>query len=262
MKYFLFGEGKTEDVVMRKLIRACFPEDSLARSIIVTEAGGRENQFKAIEITVGPQLIKGLGCIVLVDRDRENTDGYDVVRSTQQRWTRWLQKFLDTEGIEATVSFEKHPQYDTILLYQTPPALPNVRFVLHIAESPPIPDLHGYPFHNAATDDYILALALTEGVLNRFAHKAHIDAHIIRNKTTHEIPELLEKNGFRELVAKDAIAMYMTATRFLKIKRTMVEAEATFAGVVIDRAEQFARAEFEQVFASHIAAIKLLTQEE
>lgn len=125
------------------------------------------------------------------------------------------------------------------------------KVALHLAQPPSVSSLDDHPFHNTTTDGYILAAALTHDVVVKFANEAGIDEKALLQKVTHEVPALMKKNGLSTLEAKDLIAAYMIASRFLKTKRSM--SMKAFIDAVMNR---IAKEEFDRIFASIIAAIK------
>jgi hypothetical protein len=285
MNCFVFGEGKTELYVMEYLLKYVLgykfakmhrgkgkdrqlsiflPDLDTSPYVMIKETGGKQtdDQIRIIGNTLEPELSLGVQCLALADCDE-----HDTMQSLQTKYEHIFLEVVKKRFHPLDVSLQVVEGWQNILLYQTPSELPTIRFVLHIAQAPTIPTLEQYSFHNATTDNYLLAIALTDGVLDSFANDASegqpdhpIGAKTLQSKVVQEIPELLIKNGFKNLDAKDFNAIYMTVARFLK--NTVDEPQVSFVKALMGCAIKEAQAEFEQVFASHIAAIKLLTQEE
>jgi hypothetical protein len=284
MNLFVFGEGKTELYVMEAILKQgwkcenvkmqrdrarklsiILSDVTFGRAITIKETGGKSfnEQSQVIENALSVELEQGVQCLILADRDSGET-----VQGLQTRYEHLFQAVLKRRNIVSDVVFQVVEGNENVFFYQTPPELPDIRCALHIAQAPIIPVLEEYTFQNTTTDDYILAMALTDGVLRSFAQDAGkgqeqpIEAEILRRKVVQEIPSLLKENGYENLDAKDYNAIYMMVARFLK--NTVSEANATFVKALMGRATSIkdAQQEFERIFASHIAAIKLLQQEE
>lgn len=280
MNLFIFGEGVTDLYMMEFVLKHMFEDNYHVKmerdkkerklSIILTdphtntrsiikETGGESNkdQRKIIGATLGPELQQGLRCIVLADRDQD-----DTIASLQMKYENMFQDILQQENIQTHISFQPLDAWNNVLVYKTPSSLPDIRLIIHIAHINSIPTLETYPFQNTSTDDYILAIALAMKVLESFAKDASegqvspIKPEILHKKVTQEIPTLLRDNGFEDLDAKDFNAIYMTVARFLK--NTASEPNATFVKAVLGRATKHAKTDFEQAFASIIAAVREL----
>ena len=250
MNLYVFGEGKTEERLIKQLMAAIAPDVRMD----FRQSEGRGRLVTTIVSSLGPELEQPVCCLVLVDRD--NGDSIDSIR---ERYKSSFQALLEERGFSSIVSFRALEENENVLeLVLNPPGSPDLRVALHVAETPDSLRIHG--FNNDTTDGYILAAALTEPVLERFAKKAGIDSQRLSEKVAQEIPDLMKANGVRALDAKDLIAAYMAAARFLKVNRS--EAEDTFAGIVVARAIRYARQDFDRIVSSIVAAINVVVNEE
>ena len=249
MNLYVFGEGKTEERLMKQLIAHIAP----GLRMDFTQSAGKGQLVETIIARLGPELMQPVRCVVLVDRD--NGDSIDSIRS---RYDAGFQRLLDERGFTSTVSFRVLDGQENILaIGLNPPGSPDLRVALHVAKTPD--SLQGHKFNNDTIDGYILAAALTETVRERFAQKAGIDSQGLFDKVTREIPDLMKANGVQVLDAKDLIAAYMAAARFLKVNRS--EAQDTFAGIVVARTIRRASQDFDQIFSSIVAAINVLQED-
>ena len=249
MSLYVFGEGKTEERLMRQLIAYVAPDLRMD----FTQSKGKGKLVETIVASLGPDLMQPVRCVILADRDTD-----DSVNSIRQRYKAGFQRLLDERGFTPIVSFRvQEKQKNVLVLVLNSPGSPDLQVALHVAKTPD--SLQGHKFNNDTIDGYILAAALTETVRERFAQEAGIDSQGLFNKVTQEIPALMRANGAQVLDTKDLIAAYMTAARFLKIKRS--EAKDTFAGIVVARTIKYASQDFDQIFSSIVAAIDAVKED-
>lgn len=243
MNLYVFGEGKTEERLMKQLIARVAP----GLKMDFSQSKGKGKLVEKIVESLGPELTQPVRCVVLVDRD--SGDSIDSIRS---KYEAGFQRLLAERNLTSTASFRVlEGQENVLALVLNPPDTPDLRVALHVAKTPD--SLQGHKFNNDTIDGYILAAALTETVRDRFAQKAGIDSQGLFDKVTREIPDLMKANGVQALDAKDLLAAYMAAARFLKIKRS--ETEDTFSGIVVARAIKRASHDFDHIFSSLVAAI-------
>ncbi len=248
MNLYVFGEGKTEERLMKQLLAYAAPDLKMD----FRQSEGKGKLVETIVASLGPELLQPVRCLILSDRDSD--DSIDSIRS---KFKAGFQRLLTERGFTASASFSALAGHENVLtLVFGSSDSPDLQVALHVAQTPPSLQVG---FDNDATDAYILAAALSEPVRERFAQKAGISAQDLFDKVTQEIPELLRANGVQRLDAKDLIAAYMTAARFLKVNRS--EAADTFAGVVIARAIRRARPDFDRIFSSIVAAIDAVTED-
>ncbi len=255
----IFVEGPTEERVLAKL---CHRTNISEQDLLIESVRGKKNLWGKAAISLEPDIGSGERRAILFLRDNDADDKgiATIVGDFQQN----IEHLLQEHGVQETVSFQQpivqHPNIFSYTLLI--PERVDIRVLIHIAEPPTLPlSLDGYPFDNATTDHYILAAALIDAVIQRFATE---DAGIVPttfvNKVLHELPDLLRANGMKDIGVKDIISCYMTTARFLKVKGS--EKKELFASIVLDRAWTHAKNEYQHIFASHIAAISLLTQKE
>ncbi len=250
MKPFIVGEGKTEE----RVIETILGEEQYRFQVV--RAGGKNQLVSVMEA----RLVTNPSILFLRDCDSGETIekvcqgiAKELKRSAKKRGLPWDE--LDFQPVEGWNNIFSC----TISSLSMSPA-PQIH--LHVA-SPvdSLKDILGehYPFRSTTTDDYILAAALTEGVLEKFSidKKVSILPEALKRKVVEKIPSLLRENGIRDIVAKDMNAIYMTVARF-----PSQESNEAFAEKVVRNAFESSREEYQHIFASHIAAIGFLSQKE
>jgi len=258
MSFYIFGEGKTEKILVDRLTndKAAKKLDiSLSSRPVFIGTGGKYHSISRISETLEPELspFQKVRCVILADRDAGET-----TESIREKYENGFRQILEASDYNTDISFQLLQNWNNILTFATvPPDLPDLQVALHIARTPALPISEDQIADSATTDGYILAAALTEGVIHRFARKAGLTREKLSDKVTLEIPELMRRNGIASLDAKDFISAYMTASRFLKIKRS--EDESTFAGIVISRAVQREPDAVKKIFASILKAFRCMT---
>lgn len=103
-------------------------------------------------------------------------------------------------------------------------------------------------FVSDTIDGYILALAMNETVLEKFAKEADIAPEALRAKVIEEVPKLAKNNGINFDQAKDFLGVYMAMSRFFTNNRS--EKDDVFSGVVASRAKKRVTDEFQETFRS------------
>ncbi|RJQ30097.1 MAG: hypothetical protein C4589_03985 [Peptococcaceae bacterium] len=228
----------------------------------VTICGSKNKMIEEIRVTAGPdlhnQLYNQLGIVIFRDRDGNETE-----EDIKQSFFNGFKKLL-TENVSlppfAVFDAEKYPN---VYWFQheerNEERDENFKLivVLHIARPQPL-SYWERPFTNSATEDYILAAGLTGQVLERFAGECRLSPEALQNKVLREIPGVLRSNGI-DVQQKDLLAAYMTACRFLVIKRS--DDEKSFTRILLDRFKKYAADHLEEVFGSMLAAMKLATDD-
>jgi hypothetical protein len=148
-------------------------------------------------------------------------------------------------------SFKPHQKFKNLYEIDVPGA--NSRVALHIAAPPSI---SGMEFVSDTIDGYILALAMNESVLEKFAEKADIAPEALRAKVIEEVPKLAKDNGINFDQAKDFLGAYMVMSRFFTNNRS--EKDDVFSGVVVNRAKKRVTDEFQEIFRSIKTALDFL----
>jgi hypothetical protein len=128
---------------------------------------------------------------------------------------------------------------------------PGLRFVLHIADPPQLEDLD---LKNVTTDCYVLALALQDPVLERFARDISSQNDALHILVTEKVPQTIIDQGITFDEDKDFLAAYLCAARFWTVKRT--EEKERLLKIVLARARKYAHDEFWSIFASWRTAIE------
>jgi hypothetical protein len=246
---FVFGEGKTEEVVF-----ACLSQEKALRPLI--PVNGKTNFVSGILEKVEQNFAPGIpGQMVriLAFRDRDKGEQIDSICQSFAPIGNSLRGEM--------LQFTPEQNFSNVLVSTIQPTQqrPGLRFVLHIADTPTgIPEQLNQ-FDSKTTDAYILSLALSDGVLSRFGQKVsteevRIGPDIIKAKVLSELPRLFASNGIGFDTDKDYLAAYLIATRFWKINRT--EQEVRLVQVILDRAMKYATDVFEKTFASWMFAIE------
>jgi hypothetical protein len=247
----VFGEGATEE----RLVRCLLPHAAPGWRADFRTSGGKGSLAATIRNSLGeklsqPALQSPVHCVIMADQDAGET-----TQRIQQRHADGLRRLLDERGYPSDqVVFRPVADHDNVSLFTQllPPGL-ELCVALHIARRPAsLQALDLAP--GASTDDYVLAVALADPVVQRFADEAGLPAPALTEKVKVEIPQLLRANGVADLEAKDLIGIYMAVSRFLKVKRT--EGKERFADIAAQRALKDAQPEFDAIFASLIAAIR------
>jgi hypothetical protein len=259
----IFGEGPTDVSLMRKLLAHVFdiPVRNLDKRFDVKPSGSKTQLWPTAKEVLRADIGSGIHHTVLILRDRD--EGEEIEKILKE-FTDGFKDLLREEQIEHPVSFKNpfpgiYPNLFASKIYVEKRV--DVQLLLHIAAHPDLQvSLEGYPFNASTTDHYVFAAALTKKVLHRFADRAGITDDALLSKVVDEIPNLLRNNGITNIGIKDILSCYMTASRFLKIAGS--ERAELLTEIVVARAIKYDQQEFERIFASHIAAIKLLQQEE
>lgn len=266
---FVFGEGITEQVVFRKLAEFLNQSGQLSRPIITAgtprpdliAVGGKNNFKQVILDTVGlrTKALSERGVRLLVFRDRDQNEKEAALK---QSFVDIVRSLVDQS--QTNNSWKPHAEFTNIssleITNREAQANSPLRLVLHLATNPlgerpsAMPD-----FNDKTTDGYILQLALSSGVIGRFAPKdVKVGTHLLSQKITQEIPELFQQNGLPFDTDKDYLAAYLLTTRFWKTRRT--EDKARLVEIILDRAVQHEPEAYQTAWASWIAAIKEVQQ--
>ena len=139
MNLYVFGEGKTEERLMKKLM----PHIAPGLRMDFTQSGGKGQLVKAIIARLGPELMQSIRCVVLVDRDNG-----DTIDSIRRRYEAGFQGLLDERSFTSTVSFRLlDGQANILALGLNPPDSPDLRVALHVAKTPDSLQGHGFNRH-------------------------------------------------------------------------------------------------------------------
>lgn len=255
---FVFGEGATEKTVWNKLQSELKQRESKIEGTF--HAVGGKGEFKASKFRaklldiLAPQFIPGGYVRVVVFRD------VDKGENTQQILPNF--KNLAQTFSSRPIELVNHPNYSNVFVANVQPtgSSAEMRLVLHLAATPS--QLRGAVVDlglcNQTTDTYVLALALLDSVLERFAQEAKTEKDILESKVVSEIPNLFQKNGICFDEDKDLLAAYLVATRFWTVKRT--DQKERLVKIVLDRAFKYDSQNAWKVFASWRAAIEEAAQ--
>jgi hypothetical protein len=246
-KTFVFCEGPTDQVIFSALKKA-LPQVQVPQPISVN---GKRNFRTKILDSVEPELTAGEpGCHInlLVFRDQDADEQAPAIRDAFEGIAR-----------ELLGQWQLRPGFDPVLAWPNlfrldePPTSerPGLRLVLHIADPPCPEDL---TLRNLTTDSYVLALALRDQVLGRFADEINSSIDILRQLATLTVPGAISGQGITFDQDKDFLAAYLCVSRFWPVKRT--EEKERLLRVILDRALKHAPDEFWSVFASWRTAIE------
>lgn len=247
-RVFVFGEGKTEKTVLNSLGK--YME---TRDLEITSVGGKNNFGNRMTVDLASEFRPGMPgryVRVLVFRDVDQAETETDLRRSFEGIARQL--------IDMPAQWRPLADAVNVSTLDISPTgeRPGLRLVLHLAATPPrgggpavLPD-----FSDKTTDGYLLWLALAPGVVERFARDARVDAGVIVQKVTTELPQLFAQNRIPFNTDKDYLAAYLAATRFWKVKRN--EVKESLVGIIFDRAAQAAREDLGNIMNSWLCAVK------
>ncbi len=233
---YIFVEGKTEKRLLKIIGCPVTPDVCNGKNKI------RDMIKERLPDELGNQPT---GILILRDRDHNETHS-SIVRSFEDVINELLRDLKISKQ-----SFKPHQNFKNLYEIDVPAA--NSRVALHIAAPPSI---SGMEFVSDTIDGYILALAMNETVLERFAEKADIAPEALRAKVIEEIPKLAKDNGINFDQAKDFLGVYMAMSRFFTNNRS--EKDDVFSGVVASRAKKRVTDEFQEIFRSIRTALEFL----
>ncbi|MEA3310490.1 MAG: hypothetical protein U9Q70_13420 [Chloroflexota bacterium] len=248
-RIFAFGEGVTEKTVWNKL-HSKLPQSESKIGGAFHAVGGKSGFKKKMLDILEPEFCPGGYVRVVVFRDVDK--GEDI----QQILPSF--KNLAQDLLSCSIELVNHPNYTNVFVADIQPTdtSTGMRFVLHLAATPSLLSsaIVDLGLRNQTTDTYILALALLDSVLERFAREAKTKKDILESKVVSEIPNLFQKNGIRFDEDKDLLAAYLVATRFWTVKRT--DQKERLVKIILDRAFKYDSQNAWKVFASWRAAIE------
>lgn len=192
MKVLVFVEGKTEEKVMSKLLKAFDFE------FRIIDAGGKGRLNQKLSDTLAPLLEQPLRVLVLRDLDNNDTI-QGLVQSTQNA----LQAIFNSRGFHISLFLNKSDKFDNV--WHSKSNESNFRVALHIATY-----RWNASFLNATIDDYVLALALDPDIATAIAQSQNlsVNGEALIKKVTEELPELLKGNSIPLTEAKDYVRLY------------------------------------------------------
>ena len=238
LSIYAFIEGVTEERLLKQI--------GVSRRVRIVNCHGKNNISGKVAEILKPVLgTQSTGILILCDRDHNETHG-SIVRTFEDVINELLRDLKISNQ-----SFKPHQEFDNLYEIDVPAA--NSRVALHIAAPPSI---DGMEFVSDTIDGYILALAMNEIVLERFAEKADIAPETLRTKVVEEVPKLARDNGINFDQAKDFLGVYMAMSRFFTNNRS--EKDDVFSGVVVNRAKKRVTNEFQEIFRSIRTALEFL----
>ena len=238
LSIYAFIEGVTEERLLKQI--------GVSRRVRIVNCHGKNNISGKVAEILKPVLgTQSTGILILCDRDHNETHG-SIVRTFEDVINELLRDLKISNQ-----SFKPHQEFDNLYEIDVPAA--NSRVALHIAAPPSI---GGMEFVSDTIDGYILALAMNEIVLERFAEKADIAPETLRTKVVEEVPKLARDNGINFDQAKDFLGVYMAMSRFFTNNRS--EKDDVFSGVVVNRAKKRVTDEFQEIFRSIRTALEFL----
>lgn len=238
-----FGEGQTEKIVFEFVSKQQFPNISFENFV---DVGGTRNFATKIKNIIESDLTSGKEIRVIVFRD---LDGNETVKSVVQSFDEIVQRLIGHR-----LSFIQVPPYSIYkwdTQAQPSPSSYSLRFVLHIAQSPP-----NFPIRvaNQTADNYILAVGLQKAVLDRFASasKVNSNAHTLYQLIINDIPTIIRQSNIIFDEGKDYLAAYLIASRFWVVHRT--EDQTRLMRIILNRSSK--SNVLNNIFESWIRAIK------
>lgn len=246
-----FGEGPTDQVVFYTLKKALEEAHDLRFEGSFVSVGGKERFREQMINKLEPEFDPGQpGRYVRVLAFRD-LDAGEERRDVATSFEGIARQLLARRELEPQLSpLDDWP--NLFVLDQAPNGdRPGLRLVLHIANPPALEDL---ALRNVTTDCYVLALALQEPVLARFAQGVSSQSNTLHALVTQEVPQAISNRGIACDEDKDFLAAYLCAARFWTVGRT--EEKERLLNVVLARALRYAQDEFWAVFASWKTAIE------
>ena len=131
--------------------------------------------------------------------------------------------------------------------------------ILHICQRQHIEEIRYIQdnFKNEEIEDYLLAVALDNKIIDRFAEpRCEFSKESIKDMIISELPEIFMNNKIYPQ-QKDMLLAYMFATRFLYVKR--IYEEKGFIDILMKRILKHNNARFETIFASILKALKIVS---
>lgn len=192
MKVLVFVEGKTEEKVMSKLLKAFDFE------FRIIDAGGKERLNQKLSDTLAPLLGQPLRVLFLRDLDNNETIP-GLVQSAEHA----LQAIFDGRGFRISPVRNTLNHFNNVFVWHSNKL--DFRVALHIATY-----RWNESFVNATIDDYVLALALEPAIATAIAQSQNlsVNGEALIKKVTEELPALLQRNGISLTEAKNYVRLY------------------------------------------------------
>jgi len=239
----IFVEGKTEQSILVGM--EYVPKEHKRK---IWDCNGKINFNNNIndKLRIG---LRGQSTSVLLMRDRDDIEKKeDIVKSFEIIFNN----LLTNENVPPQ-SFHNHKSFDNVFFLNAKAQDFDLRVVLHIAAPSSFSEIK---FDSDTIDGYVFALAMCDGVIQRFADNAKIAPEILRTKVLVEVPYLAKRNGIIFNQAKDMLGVYIAMSSFLKVKSS--EDYATFSEIVVSRARKYANKDYQNILCSLLAALQLL----
>jgi len=248
---YSFVEGTTDQVVFDVLKKALQKTHNLTFEGQIVNVKGKNNFRSKILDTLKPEFDPGepehyVRTLAFRDLDADE-ERQDVVASFESLARKLLARW------QLEPQFSPLTSWTNILAIDQAPTedRPGLRFVLHIADPPHLEELN---LKNITTDCYVLAVALREPVLGRFAQQAGSQSDTLHTLITREVPQTIMDREIAFDEDKDFLAAYLCAARFWSVKRT--EEKERLLNIVLDRALEHGPNDFWSIFASWKVAIE------
>ncbi len=239
---YIFVEGKTEERLLK--IMGCPVKPDVC--------GSKDSICDTMQNKLSDELgDHPTGILIL--RDRDYDESLDDIAKSFNGVINGLLPDLKTSH----KPFQPHDNFGNIYTMKVKDA--NFRAALHIAAPPSVERVE---IVSDTIDGYILALAMNEMVMARFAKKAKITPKNInpedalRWAVCKGVAEVADKAKITFDQAKDFLGVYMAMSRFLTKGRS--EEDDVFSSVVVNRAKKYANDEFQDVFRSISTALEFL----
>ncbi|RMD65478.1 hypothetical protein D6833_02910 [Candidatus Parcubacteria bacterium] len=248
-RIFAFGEGRTDQIVFEVLWEHSSASSAEGFQQFIS-VRGKDNFRSKIAETVRSELVPNREVRVLVFRD---LDSGEDPSNIMQSFRDLVWELLDEWGLQPGLqALNSHPN---VYVCTQPPSerTPGLRLVLHIADLDAVPDLP-VQLLNHTTDAYLLAIGLTEPVLNRFANRIGSTPQSLSRLITNALPSAMTQENIVFDQDKDYLAAYLCAVRFWVVHRT--EEQARLARIILKRALKYGQEDVRTVFRSWIAAIE------
>lgn len=247
-KLFVFGEGTTESIVFEKLNANLKLQVQNGKLII---AGGKREFNPKIVTTVKSEITnkKLIGRYISMVAFRDLDKGETVDRCLQSFDDNVVWKLIQTEA-----NFQLCAAATNVYISDIAPTdqRPGLRFVVHLADKPPLMPPEIPILLNQTTDEYILAVALLDKVLASFAEDINIPTKVVNKKVISEIPQLFQDNEIVFNEGKDFLAAYQLTTKLWRPKAS----DRTLISAVLRSALKNDPDQFWQIFASWRIALE------
>lgn len=245
----IFVEGSTDKLIIESFHKP---------SVDIVDCKGKTNMVKKIKDRVTftyPPQEEPISILIFRDKDKDETN-----QSICDEFTKGLKNILkDEKGQDIEdVKFKPLNAWNNIYGF----SYKELYFyaILHICQRQDIKEIEYIQdnFRNEEIEDYLLAVALDDKIIDRFAKgnepRCEFSKESIKDMIISKLPEIFIKKNIHPQ-QKDMLLAYMFATRFLYIKRSYEEKR--FIDILMKRILKYNHAKCKTIFASILEALKI-----